>query len=566
MMLLNADFLAVLKDAGLLTINDVSEIENEAKAKGTPAYYLVLERQLATDDQIAKTMSKFYGVPQAPLGKISIAEDVLKTVPELVARAKLVVPFARTAEGLKLATSDPHDLEIIEFIRKKTGDVILVSYATPRQIDDAIRVYQKDIKTAFKNLLTESEAEAKRTGRPVEVPIIKVVDMLLSYGNLNRASDIHIEPKEDESLLRFRIQGLLHDVGVLPKDIHQEMVTRIKVLAGLRTDEHFAAQDGKLSFRTGIDLPKERQEKMDVRVSIVPTTHGEKVVMRLLSARVRQYSLEDMGFSETDLKRLKEAYIKPYGMIIASGPTGSGKTTTMYAVLKILNKRDINITTIEDPVEYDMEGVNQIQVNQKTGLTFALGLRSIVRQDPDIVLVGEIRDSETASIAVNAAMTGHLVLSTMHANDSATTLIRLLDMGVEPFLVASSVNVVVAQRLVRVLCPQCKKEKQLATAELYKNFPPDFVKKHLGSGAKVKVFEAQGCSVCQNTGYTDRIGIHEVMLIDDEIRQAVIDRKAADTIEEMSIKKGMISMLEDGFIKVGKGITTIEELLRVVKE
>ncbi|KKW05794.1 MAG: General secretion pathway protein E [candidate division CPR1 bacterium GW2011_GWC1_49_13] len=301
------------------------------------------------------------------------------------------------------------------------------------------------------------------------------------------------------------------------------MVTRIKVLAGLRTDEHFAAQDGKLSFRTGIDLPKERQEKMDVRVSIVPTTHGEKVVMRLLSARVRQYSLEDMGFSETDLKRLKEAYIKPYGMIIASGPTGSGKTTTMYAVLKILNKRDINITTIEDPVEYDMEGVNQIQVNQKTGLTFALGLRSIV-------------------------------------------LIRLLDMGVEPFLVASSVNVVVAQRLVRVLCPQCKKEKQLATAELYKNFPPDFVKKHLGSGAKVKVFEAQGCSVCQNTGYTDRIGIHEVMLIDDEIRQAVIDRKAADTIEEMSIKKGMISMLEDGFIKVGKGITTIEELLRVVKE
>lgn len=565
-MLPNADFLAVLKDAGLLTINDVSEVENEAKAKGTPAYYLVLERQLATDDQIAKTMAKFYGVPQAPLGKISISEDMLKAVPELVARAKLVIPFARTADGLKLAVSDPHDLEIIEFIRKKTGDAILVHYATPRQIDDALRVYQKDIRTAFKNLLTESESESKRTGRPVEVPIIRVVDMLLSYGNQNRASDIHIEPKEDESLLRFRIQGLLHDVGVLPKDIHQEMVTRIKVLAGLRTDEHFAAQDGKLSFRTGIDLPKERQEKMDVRVSIVPTTHGEKVVMRLLSARVRQYSLEDMGFSETDLKRLREAYIKPYGMIIASGPTGSGKTTTMYAVLKILNKRDINITTIEDPVEYDMEGVNQIQVNTKTGLTFALGLRSIVRQDPDIVLVGEIRDSETASIAVNAAMTGHLVLSTMHANDAATTLIRLLDMGVEPFLVASSVNVVVAQRLVRVLCPQCKKEKQLPTAELFKKFPPDFVKKYLGVGAKVKVFEAQGCSVCQNTGYTDRIGIHEVMLIDDDIRQAVIDRKAADTIEEMSVKKGMVSMLEDGFIKVGKGITTIEELLRVVKE
>lgn len=565
-MLPNEDFLGVLKEAKLIKPIDVSEIEIEAQAKGTPAYYIVLERQLASDDQIAKTLAKFYGLPLAPLGKITIAEDVVRSIPEMVARAKLIIPFAKTAEGLKIATSDPKDLEIIEFIRKKTGDNILVHYATPRQIDDAIRVYQKDIKTAFKGLLDEARAEAKKTGRPVDVPIIKVVDMLLSYGNQNRASDIHIEPKEEESLMRFRIQGLLHDVGVLPKNIHQEMVTRVKVLAGLRTDEHFAAQDGKLSFRTGIDLPKERQEKMDVRVSIVPTTHGEKVVMRLLSARVRQYSLEDMGFSETDLKKLHAAYMKPYGMIIASGPTGSGKTTTMYAVLKLLNKRDINITTIEDPVEYDMEGVNQIPVNPKTGLTFATGLRSIVRQDPDIVLVGEIRDSETASIAVNAAMTGHLVLSTMHANDSATTLVRLLDMGVEPFLVASSVNVVVAQRLIRVLCPQCKVKKELATAELIKNFPAKFVTEHLGKGPKVSVYEAQGCSVCQNTGYVDRIGIHEVMLIDDEIRQAVIDRKSSDVVEDIAIKKGMITMLEDGFIKVGNGITTIEELLRVVKE
>jgi len=337
-------------------------------------------------------------------------------------------------------------------------------------------------------------------------------------------------------------------------------------LSGLRTDEHFAAQDGKLTFRTGIDLPKERQTRMDVRVSILPTTHGEKVVMRLLSARVRQFSLEDMGFSPEDLVKIKSAYEKPYGMIIASGPTGSGKTTTMYAVLKILNSRDINITTIEDPVEYDMEGVNQIQINPKTGLTFATGLRSIVRQDPNIILVGEIRDSETANIAVNSAMTGHLVLSTMHANDAATTLIRLLDMGVEPFLVASSVNVVVAQRLLRILCGECKKEDQVAITELRKHFPPHLVEKHFGKGQKAAVWLAQGCPVCQHTGYTDRIGIHEVLFVDDDIRQAIIDHKDADTIQEMSVKKGMTTMIEDGLRKVAVGVTSLEEVLRVVKE
>ena len=566
MMASNEVFAQVLLDKGIINKSQAEEIQVESRAKGTPVYYLVLERQLATDEQIAKIMSDYYQVPLAPLGKISIREEVLKTVPEMVARAKLVIPFARDKEGLKIALANPKDLEFIEFIHKKTGDRILVHYATPKQIDETLRVYQKEIKTALKKILTEARAEAKKLGRKVEVPIIKIVDMLLSYGNQNRASDVHIEPKEEESLVRFRIQGLLHDVTTLPKDIHEEVVTRIKVLAGLRTDEHHAAQDGKLTFRTGMELPKERQEKMDVRVSIIPTTHGEKVVMRLLSARVRQYSLKDMGFSEGDLKKIKKAYSKPYGMIIASGPTGSGKTTTMYAVLKLLNKRDVNITTIEDPVEYDMGGVNQIQINPKTGLTFANGLRSIVRQDPDIILVGEIRDSETASIAVNAAMTGHLVLSTTHATDAATTLVRLLDMGVEPFLISSSVNVVVAQRLLRVLCTQCRKQKEVSTVELRKNFPGEYIQKYLGKGAKVKVWIAQGCSVCQNTGYVDRIGIHEVLLVDDDIRMAVIERKSADSIRNLAIAQGMVTMLEDGFIKVAKGVTAIEELMRVVKE
>ncbi|NIT04367.1 hypothetical protein GTO10_05665 [Candidatus Saccharibacteria bacterium] len=565
-MISNEEFVKYLLEKKLVTPADAENLKSEAQAKGTAAYYLALEKQLVTDEQITKLMGEIYNVPVAPLGKLTIKEDVLQTIPEMVARGEMVVPFSRDKGGLKVATSDPKDRELIEFIHKKTGDEVLVHYATPKQIDEALRFYQKDIKTALKKLFEEADEEAKKLGRKVEIPIIKIVDMLLSYGTQNRASDVHIEPREDGSLVRYRVQGLLQDVAVLPKDIHEEVVTRIKVLAGLRTDEHHAAQDGKLSFRLGTDLPRERQEKVDVRVSIIPTTHGEKVVMRLLSARVRQYSLEDMGFSKTDLVALKDAYTKPYGMIIASGPTGSGKTTTMYAVLKLLNRRDVNITTIEDPVEYDMEGVNQIQVNPKTGLTFAKGLRSIVRQDPDIILVGEIRDSETAGIAVNAAMTGHLVLSTMHANDAATTLIRLLDMGVEPFLVASSVNVVIAQRLLRVLCPQCKRKKELSVVELRKNFPPEYIEKHLGKGQKVSVWEAVGCSVCQQTGYVDRIGIHEVLGVDDDIRQAIIERKPAEVIQEMAVGKGMTTMLEDGFSKLAAGITTVEELLRVVKE
>ncbi|HLD96353.1 MAG TPA: ATPase, T2SS/T4P/T4SS family [Patescibacteria group bacterium] len=565
-MISDEELIKVLLEKGLITDSQAEETKVEAKSKGISVYYLLLEKQFVRDEQLANIFSEYYKVPVAPLGKVSIKDDVLSVLPEIVASSKLAVVFAMDSTGIKVAMSDPKNLELVELIRKKTGQNVSVYYATPREIDNTLRIYQKDIKGAIQKLVEGAASESKRLGKPPEVPIIKIVDMLLSYGIQNRSSDVHIEPKEEASLVRFRIDGILHDVAVLPHDIHEEVITRIKVLAGLRTDEHFAAQDGKLSFRTGIDLPKERQERVDVRVSIIPTTHGEKVVMRLLSARVRQYSLEDMGFSPEDLVKIKAAYEKPYGMIIASGPTGSGKTTTMYAVLKILNKRDINITTIEDPVEYEMEGVNQIQINLKTGLTFANGLRSIVRQDPDIILVGEIRDSETANIAVNSAMTGHLVLSTMHANDAATTLIRLLDMGVEPFLVSSSVNVVIAQRLLRVLCKECRKEGSVAITEIRKHFLPDLVERQFGKGPKAKVWMAQGCPVCQHTGYTDRIGIHEVLLVDDNIRQAVVDRKDADKIQEMAVSKGMTMMIEDGLNKVAKGVTSLEEVLRVVKE
>lgn len=550
----------------LLSKAQLSELEKEAKSKKTTLYRLLLEKNLVPDEDIGEVMAKHFNVPFVQLKKITIPQETLTIIPEVAARSQMVVAFERGKEGLKVALADPGNLETIEFIRKKTGDVVTPYYATPKNIEGAFRRYQKDIQKEFAKLIEESAATALAKGRPAEVPIIKIVDLMLSYGDQNRASDIHIEPKETESLIRYRIDGVLHDAAVLPKEIHSEVMTRIKVMANLRTDEHHAAQDGKLIFRTGLGLPKKQQTKLDVRVSVMPITYGEKVVLRLLSARVRQLSFEEMGFEKEDLKKLKWAYEKPYGMILAAGPTGSGKTTTMYAILKVLNKRAVNITTIEDPVEYDVEDVNQIQVNPKTNLTFARGLRSIVRQDPDIILVGEIRDPETANIAINAAMTGHLLLSTMHANDAATAIVRLLDMGVEPFLVASTVNVVIAQRLVRMLCQNCRKKQRVSAASLKERLPAGLIEKYLGKESEVTVWTAKGCSLCQQTGYADRIGIHEVLFVDEEMRRAIIDRRDAETIQGMAIKKGMTTVLENGLKKVKRGTTTIEEILRAAKE
>lgn len=558
-------FQALLREK-LLSAEQLSKLQEEAKSRKTSLYVRLLEAGVLTDEEIGKAVARHLDVPFVQLKKITTPQEILDIIPEVAARSQMAVSFARGKEGLRVALADPGNLETIEFIQKKTGEKVYPHYATPKDIEETFRRYQRDIQKEFAKLIEESAAAALATGRPAEVPIIKIVDLMLSYGEQNRASDVHIEPKETESLIRYRIDGVLHDVAILPKEIHPEIVTRIKIMANLRTDEHYAAQDGKLTFRTGVDLPREQQTKLDVRVSVMPITHGEKVVLRLLSARIRQLSFKDMGFEEEDLEKVKQAYGKPYGMILAVGPTGSGKTTTMYAVLKVLNKRDVNITTIEDPVEYDMAGVNQIQVNPKTNLTFAQGLRSIVRQDPDIILVGEIRDPETANIAINAAMTGHLLLSTMHANNAATATVRLLDMGVEPFLVASSVNIIVAQRLIRMLCQNCRKKEKTSASELKEQLPAKAVEKYLGEGSKVTVWAARGCPLCYQAGYADRIAIHEVLFVDDEIRQAIIDRESAETIERIAIKKGMTPMLESGLKKVTVGITTIEEILRATKE
>lgn len=391
-----------------------------------------------------------------------------------------------------------------------------------------------------------------------EISIINLVDGLMEYAFLTRASDIHLEPVEDKLIARLRVDGILHDLFSFPKSIHSGVITRIKVLGGMRTDEHQAAQDGR--FRVSIADPA---RQFDVRVSIIPTYYGENAVLRLLAEQTQISKLDDLALTEADKAKIRKAVKKPYGMILATGPTGSGKTTTLYTILKEVNTREVSVITIEDPIEYSLEGIDQIQVNPRTGLTFAAGLRSILRQDPNVIMVGEIRDQETASIAVNAALTGHKLLSTLHTNDSATTLPRLLDMGVESFLVASTVNIAIGQRLVRMVCQYCKTKKKITDAEfesLKEYLPLEILDNHR------EFYFGKGCPECGDSGFFGRMGIYEVLEINDFIREAIIRRADASEIKKIAVKNGMTTLLEDGFRKAIGGFTTIEEILRVVNE
>ena len=397
----------------------------------------------------------------------------------------------------------------------------------------------------------------KELSRGTNISIINIIDKIIQHAFSINSSDIHIDPLDKSVRVRFRIDGVLEDLYSFPKEIHSEIISRIKVLSNLRTDEHYTAQDGR--FRNLIS----DSGSVDVRVSIIPTYHGENAVLRLLADNTEQFSLETLGFSEEDQKKITHAIKNPTGMILVTGPTGSGKTTTLYALIKMLNKPDVSIITIEDPIEYAIEGVEQIQVNSRTGLTFATGLRSILRQDPNIIMVGEIRDTETAGIAVNTALTGHLLLSTLHTNDAATTLPRLLDMKIEPFLVASTISIAIGQRLVRKICNNCKEEKNMTEEELYhlqETFPKEIFDKNK------KFFEGKGCAMCNGSGYLGRTVINEVLVANDEIRSAILLKASAAEIKQIAIKNGMTAMLLDGIKKAEKGITTIQEILRVTYE
>ena len=406
-------------------------------------------------------------------------------------------------------------------------------------------------------LVTESEVVKELKKGETALSVIKLVEAMISLAYKLRASDIHIDPEEDELHIRFRIDGVMNPIFIFPKGLQSEVITRIRVLAGLRTDEHQMAQDGRFKAQIA-DIGY-----VDVRVSIAPTYYGENCVMRILAEQSQDFTLGGLGYADSDLKKVHKAMQRPYGMILVVGPTGSGKTTSLYAVLKELNTPEVSIITIEDPVEYSLVGVDQIQVNERTGLTFAHGLRFILRQDPNIIMVGEIRDEETASIAVNAAMTGHKLLSTLHANDAATALPRLIDMHVEPFLITSTVNIIIGQRLVRTICPDCKVAKKLTQAE-YDNLG-EMVSAQIIDGNR-DFFEGGGCDTCGHSAFKGRIGIHEILEITDDIRDLIMKHANATEIKEAAIKGGMATMLEDGFQKALAGVTTIAEVLRVFHE
>ena len=548
-----------IKELGIIEEKKLTAAFEDSKKNNTSFQERLITNDLISDLDLGKTVAELLHIPLIELSKTKIPPDLVYLIPETYARVHKVIAFEEDDKEIKIAMVNPTANSLVQqFIEQKAQKKASVFYATQRDFEKALKIYKQNLQRSYDEMLKEQVKNIGKDGIS-EAPIERIVDILIEYAYDNGASDIHIEPEKDGSVVRFRIDGILQEVLHFTPEIDQQVISRIKFLSKLRTDEHLSAQDGKIQTRI-------ENEDLDIRISIVPIVHGEKCVMRLLSARYRQFGLADLGMRDTDLKKVMDASSKPYGMILSTGPTGSGKTTTMYAILKILNTKERNIATIEDPIEYEITGLNQIQVNPKTNLTFAEGLRSILRQDPNIIYVGEVRDDETADIAVNSAMTGHLVLSTLHTNDAATALPRLLDMNIEPFLVASTVNIVIAQRLVRKICEKCKVSQTEKIIDLEKHFDKKLLQKYFKSSKEARIYIGKGCPVCRNTGYSGRVGVFEILLLSEKIKDLIVAKSDSQKIMQQAVMEGMITMMDDGLSKVQQGITTIEEVLRATRE
>lgn len=553
----------ILVDSGRIEKVDFDMVKTLAKEVKQPLDKMLIERGLIKDEEMGKLISKAAGYPFMKLKKAIVNEitpQLLAYIPELVAQSQKAIVFGEENGTLKIATTDPGNYTFLNLLGKKAGKQIKTFYVTDFDIDQALKKYKGDITKEVARLTEGLKKDPKKS----EENIVTLVDLLLDYGYTTLSSDIHIEPLVRISVVRYRMGGTLYKIIEFPKEFHIRVVSRIKILARLRTDERARAQDGR--FKQNI-----RGAKIDFRVSIMPTTEGENVVIRILMQRGKRFELPDLGLLESDFKKVKTHAEKPYGMILAVGPTGCGKTTTLYALLQLINKPDVNIMTIEDPVEYSIERVRQIQVNPIKDITFPKGLRSIVRQDPDIIMVGEIRDKETVDIAMNSAMTGHLVLSTMHANDAPTAFSRFLEMGAKAHLVATCVNVVIAQRLVKTICKECKEGYFLSQEELgIVNSEPllvDNLKKISGKENinKIKFYKGKGCKFCNHSGYEDRTGVFEILDVTEEIRELINQSASMDTIRKKAVEQGMTTMVCDGITKVLMGITTLQEVKRVAK-
>jgi len=574
-----------LLDSGLVSEPDLAAAFKKAEEQHQkPGDVLVASGKITAND-LERLQSHILGIPFINLEGEKIEPEILHIIPEPIARAHNIVAYKKTGNTLEVAMLDPEDLETIEFIRKKSNLSIKARLTNEASMKYLLSLYQKSLEAEFGEIIkTESdtlvttpslegvlEPSSKEDLRKVadELPIIKIVDTLIRHAILQKASDIHIEPLEHELIVRYRLDGILHDAMVLPKNIASAIVARIKVLSALKLDEKRLPQDGRFKIES-------TDYKFSTRISILPVNDGEKVVMRLLPENSHGFTLERLGFHGEPLELLHQNIKRSVGMILATGPTGSGKTTTLYTLMDLVNTPEVNISTIEDPVEYRMPRINQTQVRPDIGLTFADGLRSLLRQDPDIIMVGEIRDGETASLAINAALTGHLVLSTLHTNSAAGALPRLLDLGVEPFLIASTVNVIIAQRLVRVLY-KSRKEHKLTKDEIGQLSKAVDVERVLTflKAEKIVPVEAKIGDVTfyaavptpdAPDGYSGRIGIHEVMEVSATIKDLIMKNANSDAIEVQAKKEGMMTMLEDGVFKAAQGITTIEEVLRVTQE
>jgi type IV pilus assembly protein PilB len=571
-------------DSGLVSKADVTAAEKQAQEKGESIGKVLVTQGKLSDDDLRRMQAYILGIPFVDLKGEKLPFEILSLIPEPIARNHNVVAFKKSDTALEVAMLDTEDLTAIDFIKKKVGLKILPRMTDNESMKAAILQYQKSLKADFGDLIQKDAATLKNIsdnldGEDVreedlkkladDVPVVRIVDTLLKHAILQNASDIHIEPQEAELLVRYRIDGLLHDAMVLPKNIAASITARLKVLSSLKLDEKRLPQDGRFK----IDM---NGEKVSFRVSTLPTYYGEKTVMRLLRETVSGFTLEKLCFHGEGLERIHAALKSTTGMILATGPTGSGKTTSLYTVLDILNTPDVNISTIEDPIEYQMKRINQTQVRPEIGFTFSQGLRTLVRQDPDIIMVGEIRDNETAALAVNAALTGHVVLSTLHTNSAAGAVPRLIDMKVEPFLIVSTVNIVIAQRLVRRLSDQ--KEKYFLTkaeiATLRKSVNLDKVLDALKAEKVIKKednweeipFYRPKAGAASEAGYSGRIGIHEIMKMSPAIKEIVLKNGTADAIQKQAEDEGMLTMFEDGIFQCVAGLTTIEEVLRVVSE
>jgi type IV pilus assembly protein PilB len=579
-----SNILDALLSKSLITIDQFNTLKFESINTNKSIEQLLIEHRIITQEELTKTYAEMKGVGYVNLRELIIPLETLNLLPASLAKSSMAIVFEASASKVKMAMKDPLDLQKINYLESVIGKKAETFFASEEDILYTIdnrygAQIGKEVDLALEeagddNLvnINTSYAENELNQDIESAPIIKIVNMILDYGIKHQASDIHIEPREKRIVVRFRIRGILSEKLTIPRKLLAPIVTRIKILSNLKIDEHRIPQDGRFQARGSGKL-------VDLRVSIMPSIYGEKVVMRLLEKTQGVMSLEDLGLRGMSLNRVKDALKKTQGIILVTGPTGSGKTQTLASCQKILNMPDVNILTLEDPVEIRIDGVTQVQVNADVGLTFATGLRSFLRQDPDIILVGEIRDSETANLAVQAALVGRLVLSTIHTNSAAGAFVRLIDMGVEPFLLTSTVNLLVAQRLVRVLC-ECKEPYQ-APPEIVKELHDELdvlngvniysedhhQKLHFGADTtEVTLYKPVGCPKCNDTGYSSRMAIFEALKMSDSIAKLVINKASISDINNMAIQEGMITIVQDGFLKVLEGITTIEEVLRVKNE